>query len=433
MKIGIVTINYPPKVLGGSHLSAYMIAKGLSKNEVVVDVFTSVTDSSDLDRKEWFLNNVNVHEIFDFSHYSNPIEEQVQTNKMKKILRNYLKRNNLNFDILFSYGMDTMPAILYSKSHAKKTAASINSSQWGMCPFFLTYYDNSECFNCNIARFSKCNLSRIFRKKISGSGNLQLIKILLSPIIWIDLHFKKKIMKQIDILLPLSKKIGVASKNVLNIKSYMPVCKILIDEPTYSKGKNEYLKLKKQLNIPDEKKLLIFPGRMIETKGVNTILKALRIISLKRKDFHMLFLGSGDRLDYAKSFVKQNNFQKAVSFSKFVPKDVLSHVYKNAYCTLYPSSFFEPLGRVPVESLINGTPVIGTNRGGLSESIINNKTGFVVRNDDPKDLSKKIQFLLDNPSLREKLSFSCIAWGQSFLLKNEIKSYLRAFHKVLAK
>ncbi|MGC8622173.1 MAG: glycosyltransferase family 4 protein, partial [Caldisphaera sp.] len=64
-----------------------------------------------------------------------------------------------------------------------------------------------------------------------------------------------------------------------------------------------------------------------------------------------------------------------------VSDEQLNELYSNAYITLYPS-INEIFGYIPVESMLSGTPVIAYNSGGPSETILNNRTGWLVNSKD---------------------------------------------------
>jgi alpha-1,3/alpha-1,6-mannosyltransferase len=71
-------------------------------------------------------------------------------------------------------------------------------------------------------------------------------------------------------------------------------------------------------------------------------------------------------------------------------------LFSSSVCLLYTPSF-EHFGIVPVESMINGVPVIAVNNGGPKESILDGKTGFLVdpNPEDFADAMKKIIKLSD--------------------------------------
>ncbi len=62
----------------------------------------------------------------------------------------------------------------------------------------------------------------------------------------------------------------------------------------------------------------------------------------------------------------------------------------------------EPFGLVPLESMSCGVPVIAVNEGGYTETVVNNKTGFLVKRQKEK-LAGKIKLLLDNPKLAKEM------------------------------
>lgn len=57
-------------------------------------------------------------------------------------------------------------------------------------------------------------------------------------------------------------------------------------------------------------------------------------------------------------------------------------LYQNAKALLFPIIWDEPFGLVMIEAMACGTPVIAFNKGAVSEVLVNNKTGFVVENDN---------------------------------------------------
>lgn len=63
----------------------------------------------------------------------------------------------------------------------------------------------------------------------------------------------------------------------------------------------------------------------------------------------------------------------------------------------------EPFGLIPLEAMACGTPVIAVNEGGYKETIINNKTGFLIKRDQ-EQLYEKINTIINDDNLRTKMS-----------------------------
>jgi len=58
-------------------------------------------------------------------------------------------------------------------------------------------------------------------------------------------------------------------------------------------------------------------------------------------------------------------------------------------------------------------PVIGTNVGGIYEMMEDKVTGFLIKENDPKDLIEKLTILFDDEKLREKMGIN----GKQFVIK----------------
>ena len=79
----------------------------------------------------------------------------------------------------------------------------------------------------------------------------------------------------------------------------------------------------------------------------------------------------------------------------------------------------EPFGLIPIEAMACEIPVIAVNEGGFKESVINGKTGFLIKR-NPRELKEKIDLLLSNNKLRmemgkngRKLVLDKFTWSKS--------------------
>lgn len=100
----------------------------------------------------------------------------------------------------------------------------------------------------------------------------------------------------------------------------------------------------------------------------------------------------------------------------------VANLYKSAYACLFCAKN-EDFGLTPVEAQAFGKIVLVLGEGGCLETVINNKTGFLIKNVD--ELSKKIIYLIDNPKILRDAAPKCI--------KNAIKFSERSFVEDFAK
>jgi glycosyltransferase involved in cell wall biosynthesis len=75
-------------------------------------------------------------------------------------------------------------------------------------------------------------------------------------------------------------------------------------------------------------------------------------------------------------------------------------------------SRWEAFGRVAVEAMLAGKPVIGSARGATAEIIQDGQTGLLYQWGNIRDLTKKIQFLHDNPKESMRIGASAQQWAQ---------------------
>ncbi len=87
---------------------------------------------------------------------------------------------------------------------------------------------------------------------------------------------------------------------------------------------------------------------------------------------------------------------------KMVTDERLVQLLSGAICMIY-SSNLEPFGFAPLEANACGTPVIAVAEGGVRETIIHGKNGFLV-NQNPKEIAKYISELSNNQDLRTKIA-----------------------------
>lgn len=91
-----------------------------------------------------------------------------------------------------------------------------------------------------------------------------------------------------------------------------------------------------------------------------------------------------------------------LELKKMVTDEQLVELLSGAICMIY-SSNLEPFGFAPLEANACGTPVIAVAEGGVRETIINGKNGFLV-NQNPKEIAHYISQLSENQTLRNEMS-----------------------------
>lgn len=152
-------------------------------------------------------------------------------------------------------------------------------------------------------------------------------------------------------------------------------------------------KVRKKLGLPQNKKIILYVGWLIERKGVNYLIEALPSVMNRHKDCMMLILGEGNRKENLQELTKQLGLDKKVLFLGPKLQEEVAF-YMSAADMLVLPSLSEGLPNVVLEAMASAVPVIATEVCGTPEVITHNKTGLLVKPKSKEDLAKQMNFLL---------------------------------------
>ena len=134
----------------------------------------------------------------------------------------------------------------------------------------------------------------------------------------------------------------------------------------------------------DDRFTVLFVGRLIPIKGIKLLVE----IAHELDQIQFLFIGAGPLESFLKNASKQN---PNIQFLGNVQNYDLPAYYNSADIFCIPSQYEEGLGRVVMESVACGIPVVGSNRGGISEAL--NKTISMLLEPTHDNLKNTIQML----------------------------------------
>ena len=157
-------------------------------------------------------------------------------------------------------------------------------------------------------------------------------------------------------------------------------------------------KLKKEWNIDTNKFIILMPGRLTYWKGQEKFIEALNILIVDYNftNFQAILLGSDQgRKVYSKkllSLVERYSLTKKIKFIQNCKEMPLA--YSLADVVVSASIEPEAFGRVSVESQAMCKPIIASNIGGSKETVLNKKSGFLYKHDDPRELAKNLNTVI---------------------------------------
>lgn len=168
-----------------------------------------------------------------------------------------------------------------------------------------------------------------------------------------------------------------------------------------------YISLDKPEDPCDVSISLLYVGRLTHDKGVHTCIQAMGILRnhMPDRSVNLIIVGSGDieYETYLENLAISVQVRDRVIFMGSLPKEELPEIYRKADIILFPSIWPEPFGRVLIEAMAAGVPVIGTAVGGAAEILYDEENALLFPPGDPAALASQIVRLIDNPDLRQKI------------------------------
>jgi glycosyltransferase involved in cell wall biosynthesis len=123
--------------------------------------------------------------------------------------------------------------------------------------------------------------------------------------------------------------------------------------------------LRKDLNLFPEDFIVFFAGRLIEKKGIIELIDGFNLID-KNLKIKLIVAGTGPCDGYVKDASKSNS---NILYLGGLDAENLKKYYSLSDVLIIPSTHDEGFGRVILEALSSGIPVLGSNRGGIVEAI----------------------------------------------------------------
>ena len=146
----------------------------------------------------------------------------------------------------------------------------------------------------------------------------------------------------------------------------------------------------------------LFIGRFTPEKGLHTLIEAAKL--LQTRNWRLIIVG-GTEADYA---LQPNppctdSLKARIVFAGFVqPAAIRNFIAQSHFCVV-PSLWYENQPNTVLETMSYGRPVIASRLGSLAETVNDGETGLLFEPGNQEDLAAKIDLLLANPEMAQKM------------------------------
>jgi glycosyltransferase involved in cell wall biosynthesis len=153
--------------------------------------------------------------------------------------------------------------------------------------------------------------------------------------------------------------------------------------------------------LPSEREMIVgYVGRLSTEKGVMNLAKAMPGVINRRKDIKFVLIGNGPLDGDIKRLVKANGLEGFVEFIGWANHDQIPD-YLNKFKLMAMPSFSEGLPNVLLEAMACRTPVLATPVGGIQDLIVDEDTGFLLKDNAPDTIADGIIRALEHPRLEQ--------------------------------
>lgn len=152
----------------------------------------------------------------------------------------------------------------------------------------------------------------------------------------------------------------------------------------------------------ENKNIIMWTGRMIEVKGLEYLIQAMKMVVNRYPNSYLMLIGDGPIKHKLIELATTLSLNENVTFVGNVPNNSVPRYLHHADIFVLPS-LSEGLPVSLLEAMAAGKPVIASNVGGISDLIKDGINGFLVESKDAEQIAKKINYLLEHPAERIRM------------------------------
>lgn len=380
MKILMLVEYFTPYDLGGSEWSTYYLSKGLSERGLKIIVLTP--NYGKAPRKE----SLDGFEIIRFPFYKKMTHKQElspfwQNNSLWILWTIFFTIKyciSEKIDVVHVQGKYFLPAAVAAKFLLGKKVAITLRDYILLCPLGICLLRGQK--TCSLLTYFLKDLKDYIKiylaKKDIWSIALQIITASRARLVSL---LYKHLLNYVDAKVTTSR----LEKDIYQ-KSTVKSIEVIANPANFQHGQ----KLERSKNV-------IFAGRLTPGKGPDILLQAIPRVLKKHPNATFYFFGEGFLKKQLVARAKYLKISDRVRFAGRIGHAKLLRSLGSAYVSVIPSIWPEPFGRVAVESLAAGTPVVVTRQAGVAEFIENGRWG-VIKKSTPQAMAVGIIHILNN-------------------------------------
>ena len=165
----------------------------------------------------------------------------------------------------------------------------------------------------------------------------------------------------------------------------------------------------KTLRPSDGRSRLIYIGRFVPKKGLDTLIEACAILRTRKVPVSCHLYGTGELANDLVQLVERHRLADMVRFEGVIPNEAIYTVMNHDDIFVTPSRYMDDGERdgIPVtllEAMAAGITVVSTPVSGIPELVHHGVNGYLVRENDPGALADRLEWLVSDRQRRDTVS-----------------------------
>jgi D-inositol-3-phosphate glycosyltransferase len=196
---------------------------------------------------------------------------------------------------------------------------------------------------------------------------------------------------------------------------------------------------RRALALPEAAPLVLFVGRLQPLKGLDTLLRAMHLVRQQYPTLQVLIVGGGldagdpheaAELERLRELAAYLDLMPHLTFIKAQPQETLVQYYTAADVFVLPSHY-ESFGMVALEAMACGTPVVASQVGGLTSTIVHERTGLLAPVGDWQAFARAISRVLASPTLRDMWGYASVQRAQTYAWPRVVERNVQLYHRLI--
>lgn len=185
------------------------------------------------------------------------------------------------------------------------------------------------------------------------------------------------------------------------------------------------LEIKKRAFTPNSPFKICYLSRVVKTKGIFDLIKAVQTINLQDPYKAVLDIFGANQLNSQETELFNSMLDDSIKYKNLYSHNKAIDLLKQYDLFCFPTHYFgEGTPGVIVESLIAGTPVLSSSFAQVEQIIQHGINGFLYLIGDQKDFEEKLRYCIFNPNVLREISENAQKTAEKYTYDNNKEKFL---------